>query len=246
MCYNANMENGPVISAKQPIIAFFLVFAAAFSIFSGSSAAARDEQNGPDYQQGLGLLEVFKTDSPDMIPRLDPVLKVPWMHELVCKPPNTGTNIWLIRDGYKDAFLVPECAHELGARPGDKYSYPYVAQITFYYEAKESGKYTFTIWHGHNAFTLTVGDSLMANLSWEESNTRGVCELKKGFQRVILWLVSDMSGAESKNDPYFEVQVILPNTLAAVPVTREMMFVKPSALPRPWGNPGRHSKEKDQ
>lgn len=194
----------------------------------------------PEYNPGAGLLEVFKADSPDMIPRLDPVLKVPWMHNLACKPPESGENIWLVRSGYPDAFVVPECAYNLGARPGTKYSFPYVAQITFYYEAKAPGEYTFTTWHGHNNFTLTIGDFLVANLPPGQAVMHGSCKLEKGLYRAVLWLVSDIYSGDLKNDPYFEVLVLAPNTKTAVPVTRDMLFVKSDDLPRPWGGGGRN------
>ncbi len=234
------------VFAKQLVIALFSVFSLVLPVFVVSPVAAREEQKDSDYEPGVGLLEVFKTDSPDMISRLDPVLKVPWMHELACKPPDSGNNIWQIRDGYQDAFLVPECAYGLGARPGSKYSFPYVAQITFYYEAKEPGRSTFTVWHGRNDFTLTVGDFLIANLSPDQPTTRGICELKKGLNRVVLWLVSNIYSGDSKNDPYFEVKVLTPNSSVAVPVTRDMMFVKPGNLPRPWRGQGHHRTKPDR
>jgi hypothetical protein len=223
-----------VVSKKTAllVIALFLVFTLALPAFADS-----------DYQQGMGLLEVFKTDSPDMIPHLEPALKVPWMHGLACKPPDSGDNIWLIRNGYQDTFLVPECAYSLGARPGSEYSLPYVAQITFSFEAKEPGKYTFTVWHGRNDFVLTAGDFLVANISPGQPNANGICEFKKGLQPAVIWLTSNMySGGNSKNDPYFEVKVLAPNSPAAVPVARDMLFVKSMSLPGPWRTGG-HSRE---
>jgi len=223
------MQKVTAVFAGQLAVALFLVFTPALPVFADS-----------DYQQGMGMLEVFKTDSPDMISHLEPVLNVPWMHELACKPPDSGDNIWQIRSGYQDAFLVPECAPGLGARPGSEYSLPYVAQITFYFEAKEPGKYTFTVWHGRNDFMLVIGDFLVANISSGQPAARGICELKKGLHPVVLWLTSNMYSGDSKNDPYFEVKVLAPNTSVAVSVTRDMLFIKPASLPRPWRNDGHH------
>ncbi len=219
---------------QKPKLAFIL---GAF-IFAASCVAAEEGQKGPHYAPGVGLLEVFKTESSDMISHMEPVLKVPWMHDLACKPPDSGDNIWQVRNGYPDAFLVPECAPGLGARPGSEYSFPYVAQITFYYEAKEPGRYTFTAWHGQNNFTLTIGDFLIANLSPDQPTAQGACELKQGLHRAVLWLVSNIYSGDSKNDPYFEVKVITPNASAAAPVKRDMMFVKTNELPGPWRGAG--------
>ena len=214
------------------------VFILAALIFAVSCATAEEEQAGPYYAQGAALLEVFKTGSPDTIPHLEPVLTVPWMHELACKPPKSGDNIWQVRSGYSDAFLVPECAPGLGARPGSEYSFPYVAQITFYYEVKESGKYTFTVWHGRNDFMLTIGDFLIANLSPDQPTAQGMCELKQGLHRAVLWLISNIYSGDSKHDPYFEVKVLTPKASAAVPVARDTMFVKAGDLPGPWRGTG--------
>lgn len=198
------------------------------------ATAAEEQQAPPLYAPGVGLLEVYKTESPDMIPHMEPALKVPWMHDLVCKAPDKGDNIWQIRSGYQDAFLVPECAPGLGATPGSEYSLPYVAQITFYYEAKEPGNYIFSVWHGQNSLTLTIGDFLIANLSPQQPSAQGMCEFKQGFYRAVLWLVSDIYSGNLKKDPYFEVKVTAPNAPAAVIVSRSMIFVKADELPGPW------------
>ena len=230
------------MSNMRLVIALFLISTLALPGSIIACAAAQEEQKDLDYEQGVGLLEVFKTTSTDEIPRLEPVLKVPWMHPLTCKAPERGENIWQIRSECQDAFLVPECAYDLGARPGSKYSFPYVAQITFDYETKEPGRYTFIVWHDRNTFTLTIGDFLIANLSPDQPTGRGTCEFKKGFYHAVLWLVSDIYSGDSKNDPYFDVTVITPNASVAAPVTRDMLFVHPNNLPRPWRTKGhRHT-----
>jgi hypothetical protein len=210
------------------------IIMAALILTSAYAAAAEKEQKGPIYIPGMGLLEIFKTDSPDEIAHMETVLRVPWMHELACKPPESGSNIWLVREGYPDAFLVPECAPGLGAKPGSEYSFPYVAQITFYYKTKEAGAYTFSVWHGRNTLTLTVGDFLVTNLSSDEPEARGICELKEGFNYVVLWLISNIAGGDSKNDPYFEIRVSPPGAKEAAVISRDMMFLKPTNIPRPW------------
>ncbi|MCX5716195.1 MAG: hypothetical protein NTV07_04970 [Candidatus Omnitrophica bacterium] len=215
----------------------FLIAVIIIGILAGP-AISQEVQEGDEYEPGMGLLEIFKAGSPDKIPDISSVLTVPWMHELACKAPESGTNIWLVREGYPDAFLVPECAYGFGARPGSEYSFPYTAQITFYYYAREPGKYTFTVWHGRNNFTLSVGDFLIANLSPDRPSAQGICEFKKGFYRAVLWLVSNIYSGESKNDPYFEVKVLVPSASAAVPLTRNALFMKPSDLPGPWGHRG--------
>ena len=217
--------------------ASILIPALILTIFIAVSVSAgKEQEKSPDketgaqnkviYEGGVALLEVFKADSIDQIPHLQPVITVPWMHDFACMAPAAGTNIWLVRDGYKDAFLVPELAYGLGARPGEEYSYPYVAQITFYYEAKESAKYTFSVWHGRNACVLTVGDFLITDLSPDEPTAKGACQLEKGFHRVVFWLISNINSGTAGNDPYFQVKVFPPGASEPIPVTRDMMFME--------------------
>lgn len=203
-------------------------------VLAAPLASAAEEKKVPLYAPGVGLIEIFKTDSPDDITRMEPVLRVPWMHDLACKPPATGENIWLVRNDFSDAFLVPEVAPGLGATPGTEYSFPYVAQITFYYDAGEAGNYTFSVWHGRNAFTLTIGDFLIANLSPDQPTGQAMCELTQGFHRAVLWLVSNIYPGDLRHDPYFEVMVLAPKATAPVIVQREAMSVEASDLPRPW------------
>lgn len=205
-----------------------LIFVMAALPVSGVSHAAAGhapaEKKPPRYTPGMGLLEVFKTDSLDDIQYKRPSLVVPWMHPLACKPPASGSNIWQVREEYPDAFLVPECAYGLGARPGSEYSFPYIARITFHYEAQKPGIYMFTVWHGHNDFKFTVGDFLIANLPAAEPSGQGSCELKQGLYSCVLLITSNIYSGTAKNDPYFEVKARIPGAPDAAAVTRGMLF----------------------
>jgi hypothetical protein len=93
------------------------------------------------YTPGAALLEVFKTDSMNNIPPI-PITRAYWKNDLAC---NGG-------------YLLPGQINEIGEGS------PYVARFLFYYEAKQSGMYGFTITHvSGNAFKLTVGNDVIAS-----------------------------------------------------------------------------------
>lgn len=224
----------------------FLVFTLALLIFTVSSTPAQEEQKAlPDkkaeeqseaiYEPGAALLEIFKADSIDKVSDLVPVIRTLWKRDLACtwlaRSWEQRENPWRISDNYRGAFLFPERARELGATPGFEYQAPYVARFSFYYEAKESGKYGFNIWHGRNTCRLVIGGSVVAEDSPKSSTTQGVCKLEKGFHRVEFWLISNID-SNDRNDPYFEIKVLSPDAFDAELITKDKLLMKSADSPK--------------
>jgi hypothetical protein len=186
-----------------------------------------EQEDKTVFVPGAALLENFKADSIETMPRL-PVIRTYWNRDLA----------------YSGGFLLPDRYSEIGRQSR------YVARFSFYYEATELGDYGFTIVHGGsnrgiwsgrnpNACKLTVGGIEAANVQPNEPSGQGVCTLRKGFHRVEFWLVSaigNMYQPEWPPDKYnyypdysyanFEVKVLRPNTLDAVPITKDMILLK--------------------
>jgi len=188
--------------------------------------AFEEEQKGKNvFVPGAALLEIFKADSIETIPKL-PVIRTYWERDLA----------------YSGGFLLPDRFSEIGKETR------YVARFSFYYEAKEPGDYGFTIVHNEqgNAAKLTVGGVDIVKVN-RDSSGQGVCNLKKGFHRLEFWLVSavvdhqyraerdrprkDRSRVEtvfegSYSAASFEIKVLTPDALDAVPLTKDMMLLK--------------------
>lgn len=168
------------------------------------------------YEPGAALLEIFKID-PDKqeIPDL-PVIRTYWKRDLA----------------YSGGFLLPDRLSEIGKNSS------YAAKFSFYYEAKKSGRYGFTLehfppgWdifqHDGNVCKLSIGGVDIIDVS-REPVVQGVCNLKKGFHRVEFWLFSkitywqDIPGRQMAN---FQVKVLPPDAFDAMPITKDMMLLK--------------------
>ena len=174
-----------------------------------------DQEGKSVYEPGAALLEIFKVnESYPEIPEL-PVIRIYWKRDLT----------------YSGKFLLPERLSEIGD------SLPYVAKFSFYYEAKQTGKYGFTILHNRvNSCRLAIGDAEIVKAvgmidSKERTRTRGssvaqgVCTLAKGFHRVDFRLIS-VTRYNFEDTGSFEVKVFAPGTFDAVPLTKDMMLLK--------------------
>ena len=167
------------------------------------------------YEPGAALLEIFKID-PDkqVIPDL-PVIRTYWKRDIA----------------YSGSFPLPDRASKIGRNS------PYVAKFSFYYEAKKSGKYGFTVTHfcgsgtlsrSLNSCKLTIGNVDIVEVSSEPVG-QGVCDLKRGFHRVEFLLISkvpywqDVPGKQMAN---FNVEIMAPGVFDAVPLTKDMMLLK--------------------
>jgi hypothetical protein len=158
------------------------------------------------YEPGAALLEIFKIDTEKQeIPDL-PVIRTYWRHDL----------------DWAGDFPLPGRISEIGGRDSS-----YFAKFSFYYEAKQSGKYGFTILHNQsNACGLTIGGVDVVVAKPNASSAQGVCNLKKGFHRIefgvgkpeTLWIAS--------NTGSFQVKILTPGAFDAVPLTKDMMLLK--------------------
>lgn len=179
-----------------------------------------DQRGKSVFVPGAALLEIFKADSIETIPKL-PVIRTYWERDLA----------------YGGGFLLPDRVSEVGR--GSRY----VARFSFYYEAKESGDYGFTLLHDtDNVCKLTIGGVDIAKVA-RESAGQGVCNLRKGFHRLEFWLVSavghrymaEQEGHKRQGHPTlgrssesasFAVKVLTPNALDSVPLQKDMMLLK--------------------
>jgi len=182
------------------------------------------EQKGKSvFEPGAALLEIFKADSIETTPKL-PVIRTYWERDLA----------------HIGGFLLPDRVAEVGREAR------YVAQFSFYYEAKEPGDYGFTLLHDtDNVCKLTIGGVDIVKVA-RESSAQGVCNLREGFHRLEFWLVSavpyryqperDRSARERGivetvfegryREASFVVRVLTPNALDAVDLTKDMMLLK--------------------
>lgn len=170
------------------------------------------EERKTVYEPGAALLEIFKID-PDRkeIPDL-PVIRTYWKRDLA----------------YSGSFLLPDRFSEIGRESF------YAARFSFYYEAKESGKYGFTVLHEgkRNGCKLTIGGIDVVKVDRQPVG-QGVCNLKKGFHRVEFWLGSTAMESSSrsytsgyKNNATFQVKILTPDAFDAVSLTKNMMLLK--------------------
>ena len=172
------------------------------------------------YEPGAALLEIFKLTgnetSLENIPEL-PIIRTYWKSGLACSAD----------------FLLPERLEEVGEGSA------YVGKFSFYYEAKQTGKYGFTIQHNrNNACVLKIGGSNIVEAvpkkrgfwsSESGSVQQGLCNLKKGFHRVEFWLVSLARSMPHINPPgsaVFQAKILTPDAFDAVPITKDMMLLK--------------------
>ena len=174
------------------------------------------EQTGKSvYEPGAALLEIFKID-PDkqVIPDL-PIIRTYWKNHLAFSHQNC---------------LLPERASEIGSGSN------YVAKFSFYYEAKQSGKYGFTIVDNRsvrfirrsqgeteNNMKLTIGSIDVVKVLLNEASSQGVCNLKKGFHRIEFWFFDKVEGSYTRG---FQVKVLAPGVFDAVQITKDIMLLK--------------------
>jgi len=164
-----------------------------------SPAQAQSDEAATTYKRGQALLEIFKGESLSQIPEL-PVIRTYWKQGLAC-----------------NGFPVPGREDEVGM--------PYIAKFTFWYEAAQPGTYGFTLMPGRyssqQSFILRIGgvDVVKSSRKVEQ----GVCKLEKGFHKVEFWAVG-VHGY--KGVLAFEVKILLPGALDAVPFTQDMMLLK--------------------
>lgn len=117
---------------------------------------AEQQSDNVVYTPGVALLEIFKTDSMNNLPAI-PITRAYWKNDMACA----------------GGYLLPGQINEIGAGS------PYVARFLFYYEAKQSGLYGFTIAHDStNDFKLTVGDDVIASSG---TASRGTGSFGAGF-----------------------------------------------------------------
>ena len=236
---------GCVQSKKIYSKVLFLISALALQVFIISSASAQEEKKDSSdkkvaeqveniYEPGAALLEIFKTDSIDKVSDLVPVIRMLWKRNLACvysgSWANQRENPWFVESGamppFSVAFLVPERYADIGLKN------PYIARFSFYYEAKQSGKYGFNVQHSRNACMLTIGESTIVTApcprgDFDNGTTeQGVCKLEKGFHRVEFWLISSLDAV--RNNPYFAITVLTPDGFDAVPITKDMLLMKPA------------------
>jgi len=177
-----------------------------------NKAFAGEEKGKSVFVPGAALLEIFKAESIENIPKL-PVIRTYWERDL----------------SYSGGFLVPDRFSEIGRNRT-----PYVARFSFYYEAKEPGDYGFTLLiDEYSKCRLTVGGVDVVKITTEQSS-QGVCNLIKGFHRFELWFISQVKTSYQppgvdvldKRGTFFEAKVLTPNALDAVPLTKDMMLLK--------------------
>ena len=169
---------------------------------------------------GAALLEIFKfkghETSLEQVPDL-PVIRTYWKRDLACSA----------------SFVLPERLDEVGEVSA------YAAKFSFYYEAKQPGKYGLTILHNeNNVCMLKIGGVTVVEPPQERgrgsyaSVYQGVCNLEKGFHRVEFWLVSRSPTKDSlrwpsrSKDAEFQVKILTPDAFDAVPITKDMMLLK--------------------
>jgi len=159
------------------------------------------------YEPGAALLEIFKIDpNKKEIPDL-PVIRTYWKRDLA----------------FSGDFLLPDRRSLIGKSP-------YIAKFSFYYEAKKSGKYGFTIVHDQkNGCGLKIGDVEVVNAPPKEPSAQGVCNLKKGFHRVEFMMGSGLphyAYGTPIHNAIFQVMILTPDAFDAMPLTKDMMLLK--------------------
>ncbi len=97
------------------------------------------------YEPGAALLEIFRVDPktgehPDL-----PIIRTYWKRDLA----------------YSGVFLLPDRLSEIGKNS------PYAAKFSFYYEAKKSGRYGFTLEHFPPGWDIFQHDGNVCNTNCE-------------------------------------------------------------------------------
>jgi len=163
------------------------------------SAQAQSDEGATTYKRGQALLEIFNGESLSQLPEL-PVIRTYWRQDLACK-----------------SFPVAGRQNEVGR--------DYVAKFTFWYEAVQPGKYSFTlaklffnVFSGMSDCILRIGGVDVVKSSGGAE--QGVCTLEKGFHRVEFLVI--IHGDE----PNFQVKILVPGALDSVPFTQDMMLLK--------------------
>jgi len=145
-----------------------------------------------------------------------PVIRTYWKRDLACSA----------------TFLLPERLDEVGEGSA------YAGKFSFYYEAKQAGKYGFTIQHHpYNTFVLKIGGVKIVEAGpkkrghiWDlgsGSVQQGLCNLEKGFHRIQFWLLSVAERERSdQKRAEFKVKILTPDAFDAVPLTKDMMLLK--------------------
>jgi len=164
------------------------------------------------YEPGVALLEIFKID-PDRkeIPEL-PVIRTYWKRDLA---------------SLERVCVLPDRVLEIGERS------LYASKFSFYYEAKQSGKYAFTVLDKRKRTFLrgpTFGAQLLIGgteiiKAVNQPVSQGLCNLKKGFHQIEFWF-ADQVGFPASDPRGFEVRVLAPDAFDAVPITKDMMLLK--------------------
>jgi len=171
-----------------------------------TSPQAQPDEKATTYKRGQALLEIFKGNSLSQIPEL-PVIRTYWKQGLAC-----------------DGFPIPGREREVGR--------DYVAKFSFWYEAVQPGKYSFTLVEpggSRRSFYGSISDCLLRiggvdvvkSSRWAE---QGICTLERGFHRVEFWVIGKELGPNTGF--HFQVKVLLPGALDAVPFTQDMMLLK--------------------
>lgn len=168
------------------------------------------------YELGAAILEIFKIEADRKeIPEL-PVIRTYWKRDL---------------SSLERICLLPERASEIGR---DSF---YVAKFSFYYEAKQPGKYGFTVLnkrnfsHTSSVFGGTVAASRLVIggidiVKWAADPVcQGLCNLNKGFHRVEYWF-GDKVAYPAAYPRGFEVRVLAPGAFDAMPITKNMMLLR--------------------
>lgn len=192
------------------------------------SASTGKEEDKSVYEPGAALLEIFKADSIETMPAL-PVIRTYWNRELI----------------YTGGFFIPERAMEVG------HGSRYVARFSFYFEAKERGKYGFSVANYElNSCKLNIGGIKIFHsigviekgesrpYRYGTNTAQGVCTLEKGFHRIEFYLFSeipkeyraDSEKSSNTDNNYkkaaFQLKVLTPDGFDAVPITKNMMLLK--------------------
>jgi hypothetical protein len=167
---------------------------------------------------GAGLLEIFKFDPKQNQMGDLPVIRRLWKRDLA----------------YSGGFVAPDRWSDVG--PDADYG----ARFSFYYEVPQSGRYGFTFQkesqsqsgyaaRSYKAFRLRIGGTDIIKTT-EVPAGQGVADLAKGFHRVEFWLYDKTASILNAEGGNFQVKVLTPQALDAVPLTKDMMLLKADQL----------------
>jgi hypothetical protein len=170
------------------------------------------------YEPGSALLEIFNASSMDKVPDV-PTIRTYWQRDLA----------------YKGDFLLPGREAQVGVERqqglGGRHPVPdgYVAKFAFYYQARQPGRYGFTVIHSRfNECVLKIGGADVLKTQAGAAG-QGDCGLEKGFHRVEFWIATRWPPVKYERDPGcsdFEVRVMSPDGFDSLPLTKDMMLLK--------------------